>query len=109
MTEADDRAGGKDVVDAMVQALVELYLPPLAHRTKQQVDELLEQKRPHARFILLGLKAQGYTLHKHYTSTACMHGLHTLCGEGMRLRGEEGQPHCKYCDAVCSCECHEQS
>lgn len=40
-----------------------------------------------------------------YLSTACHHGLHDQCGEGMRQRGETGLPHCKFCEAVCGCDC----
>jgi hypothetical protein len=38
-----------------------------------------------------------------YLSTACAHGLHEQCGNGMRTRGEPGEPHCKFCPAVCIC------
>lgn len=41
-----------------------------------------------------------------YLSTACLHGLHDRCGEKQAERGEDGPPHCKFCDAPCRCECH---
>jgi len=44
----------------------------------------------------------------HYTSTACLHGVHEQCGKGMRERGEPGPPHCKFCPAVCECPCHTE-
>ena len=38
-----------------------------------------------------------------YISTACLHDLHEKCGVLQHDRGEEGVPHCKWCDAICLC------
>ena len=38
-----------------------------------------------------------------YMSTACLHGLHDRCGVAQLGRGDQGAPHCKFCDAVCAC------
>jgi len=41
-----------------------------------------------------------------YLSTACFHELHEECGKQQHDRGDDGSPHCKWCDAECVCPCH---
>lgn len=99
MTAADDRAGGKELVDAMFEAYTDLYKPLSKPKLDLESMDDNDVFRAHARFILLGLQERGYMLHRHYTSTSCMHGLHTMCGEGL---------YCSFCSAGCQCECHRE-
>lgn len=46
---------------------------------------------------------------RHYTSTACHHGLHESCGKAQHDRGEDGAPHCKWCPEPCRCACHREA
>ena len=48
-----------------------------------------------------------------YLSTSCLHGKHAYC---QSLTGDNGETQwvkepgkCKFCDAQCICECHQES
>jgi hypothetical protein len=56
--------------------------------------------------ILRGASFEG-TGHEHdYLSTACLHGQHTYCQSDSGAAGAKIPGKCKFCPALCSCECH---
>ncbi len=45
-----------------------------------------------------------------YLSTGCLHGRHDYCQSPDRADGSTKEPACcKFCQAPCICECHEEA
>lgn len=99
----------RDAAQAQWQAAAEDYntVCDERDRTRQQFEALILAadralaKRDNAR--------AGAERLRHYTSTACHHELHEQCGTAQHDRGEDGQPHCKWCPEPCRCVCHREA
>jgi hypothetical protein len=83
---------------ALRQLEVDHGIPRAVHAAALRAIADLEQQRDEARAEVERLR--------HYTSTACHHGLHDSCGKAQHDRGEDGAPHCKWCPEPCRCGCH---
>lgn len=44
-----------------------------------------------------------------YLSTACLHGHHDYCKRERGLAGGKTPAKCKFCDAKCVCDCHQDN
>lgn len=44
----------------------------------------------------------------HYLSTGCLHGEHAYCQGKTGQAGVKVPAKCKFCDARCTCDCHQE-